>query len=525
MQTKKAEISQMSGFQANHDPQWNLLVLSDLHLGDQLPGESRERVEWNASFVSHHFSAFLEHYTEHREQNKPWRLLIAGDMIDFMRTHVTHNVNPDVSKDSSTQWHLPNHRIEGSLQKLKQVFHLHPKAFECLGQFIVRGNEVVLITGNHDAELNWIEIQESFRENMFTITCSEQLHCDREVFYQRIRFMPWFYYEPERIYVEHGHLYDQYCNIENFLTLEDTEEEAEKTILSFSHFMTHYQFRSEQAFSGLPLEHLDQWTPLQMAQWLIKRPTQQKLQITVQIVSMIFCLVRTAWNARFRQASALPPQKKQRVFRQIAHQQELPVEAIEPLQQFITVPLHTRFFDTIQALYLDRISLMGITVFLVLVALVAPWAAHWRAALLTVTATGFVATYSRLAKRHPVAGSAPALLGAAYRISSYVNAPLIVFGHSHQFERRWLCENQLYVNIGSWLPPSPSDGAEYKTVEELTELPHTPPMEMPSVTNFETPYLIVTTDKNKHTTSIGRWSHQGSPTLQPLAPQSTETCS
>lgn len=514
----------MSESRQKHAPaKWNLLVLSDLHLGDQLPGESRERVQWNADVLSHHLCGFLDHHAANRKNGLPWRLLIAGDMIDFMRIHIPLEENQASPGSDRTEWYLPPNTVEGALQKLDQVLAIHHNTFAAFSRFLLAGNEVVMITGNHDAELNWIEVQESLREQLYRLSLNEGT-CERAAFYQRVRFMPWFYYEPDRIYVEHGHLYDRYCNIENFLTLQDTDEHPETELLSFSHFATHYQYRSEQAFSGLPLEHLDQWTGMQMLRWLLTRPTRQKIQLATQIIGMIVCLLRTAWNARYRHATALPPQKRQVVFRQIAKEQGLPVEAIEPLQQFIQPPIHAGVFDTIQSLYLDRMALVAGTVFGFLVLLVAPWPVYLRAALMTIAAAGFVAIFGVLSKSHPPAESAQQLLSAAYRIASYLHTPLIVFGHSHELERQWLCSDQLYVNIGTWIPPG--DHHEAGTQEpQPTEmgLPHTPPFAIPSVPVHQTPFLMLTYDGKEQQTVMGYWDNQSAPTFQPLPTQHADS--
>lgn len=510
----------MSGYGFSPDPEWNLLVLSDLHLGDQLPGEDRTRVQWNADFISHHFCAFLDYYARHRVDDRPWRLLLAGDMIDFMRINIPADESEDQaprSQPSNEQeaWHLPPGDIQGALQKVEQVFTIHQRTFQKLGQFLMHGHEVIMITGNHDAELNWIEVQEAIREQLFQLTLGggEQAEPHKHVFEEKLRFLPWFYYEPDRIYVEHGHMYDRYCNIEDFLAL--NESQAPDEILSFSHLLTQYQFRSEEAFSGLPLEHIDEWTAGDMLSWLLSRPTRQKWLLFVHITSLVWALVRTAWSSHYRRASALPHHCRQQALRRIAHEQGLPVEAIEPLQRFITVPIHARLFDTIQSLYLDRVALVGLTVFFMLVGLVAPWSAFSRAAFLTLIATCFVGAFSYLSKRHPATQAAPALLSAAYRISSYLRAPLIVFGHSHQFARKWLHQSQLYINLGSWVP-SELVSEEWLTPplpQDTEALPHTPPFGLSSVPSFETTFIMLTTDQGKHSVFVGQWQSQGGPPL------------
>src|SRR6185436_1448078 len=62
----------------------NLLVVSDLHFGEELlPGAGHERrraVELGAAA----FCEFLAYYTARRSGGRPWRLVINGDCFDFM---------------------------------------------------------------------------------------------------------------------------------------------------------------------------------------------------------------------------------------------------------------------------------------------------------------------------------------------------------------------------------------------------------------------------------------------------------
>src|SRR5262249_28224247 len=67
------------------DLEKNILVISDLHLGEDLrPGVA------NVSYLRHlvklerELESFLGHYAEHRIGDRPWRLVVNGDMVDFM---------------------------------------------------------------------------------------------------------------------------------------------------------------------------------------------------------------------------------------------------------------------------------------------------------------------------------------------------------------------------------------------------------------------------------------------------------
>src|SRR3954464_7880251 len=63
----------------------NILVISDLHLGEDLrPGGANVSYLRHLATLERELEKFLAHYTEHRLDGRPWRLVVNGDMVDFM---------------------------------------------------------------------------------------------------------------------------------------------------------------------------------------------------------------------------------------------------------------------------------------------------------------------------------------------------------------------------------------------------------------------------------------------------------
>src|SRR5689334_15780193 len=62
----------------------NILVVSDLHFGEELlPGASEERRD-AVALGAQAFRDFLRYHAVRRIGGRPWRLVIAGDLFDFM---------------------------------------------------------------------------------------------------------------------------------------------------------------------------------------------------------------------------------------------------------------------------------------------------------------------------------------------------------------------------------------------------------------------------------------------------------
>lgn len=503
---------------------WNLLILSDLHLGEQAPGEDRQQVQLRADAQAHHFGEFLLHHSRHTEQGRPWRLVIAGDMIDFMRIHVptappspkakTRLFSaPEISNPATTLWIYPPHDLEGTLAKLEQLFVLHRKTFSHLAHFLLEGHEVYMITGNHDAELDWPEVQDAFRDHLKTIASQDYPHRSlaalQEQLQEQLIFCPRFYYEPERVYIEHGHFYDGYCNpTESSLsphpnTDQDHTISSYKQLSSFTHTLNDFQYNNPDAFHTLPMHHIDQWSAMDILGWFLRRPLRQQYLLCCTFLHMTLKLIWMAWSSSFRQILNVPVDTRKQAIQQWAEDHNLPIEAVEPLQKFVTPPLHTRLFDTVQALYLDRMFLMAITPLIMTTIFVSPWTPEFKATLATGFTVAFVATFQYLSLRRPVSETIPMLFSAAMKISAYLETPLVIMAHSHNFEQRELRDGQLYINLGAWTVP--------ETLLTETRTPHTntqthPTTPTSSLPVFETPYLVISTTKPPHHFKIGTWS-------------------
>src|SRR5688572_26778137 len=72
----------------------NILVISDLHLGDDLRPGSASRPGQLATLAGE-LVAFLAHYSTHRLGGRPWRLVVNGDLVDFMSMRIM----PDAASD------------------------------------------------------------------------------------------------------------------------------------------------------------------------------------------------------------------------------------------------------------------------------------------------------------------------------------------------------------------------------------------------------------------------------------------
>jgi UDP-2,3-diacylglucosamine pyrophosphatase LpxH len=168
------------------------VVVSDLHLG---PGTSDPRFAGIEDFyVEPEWHAFLER----QAAAGPTDLVIAGDFIEFWQIAAALHALPErtaalqpgagpiLAADQSF-----------SVVAAKLVIDAHRSVFRDLGTFLAAGDHrVILLAGNHDADLLWPKVQ---------------LHVARAIAPadpSRLLFVAAAAYEHGGIHVEHGHAYD-----------------------------------------------------------------------------------------------------------------------------------------------------------------------------------------------------------------------------------------------------------------------------------------------------------------------------
>ena len=195
----------------------NLLIISDLHLGEDIrPGQAgslRHLVKLERELV-----AFLSHYTNERLGDRPWRLIINGDMVDFLGVCLLPGQGDVSAQGHSAEesvWGLGSHP-RAARAKMERVLERHAGVFRSLAAFVAAGNDLDIVVGNHDVEFHWPIVQETFKRGVARLTPEGGTRGEAQVA-SAIRFHPWFYFEENVAWVEHGHQYDGYCSFDYVL--------------------------------------------------------------------------------------------------------------------------------------------------------------------------------------------------------------------------------------------------------------------------------------------------------------------
>jgi UDP-2,3-diacylglucosamine pyrophosphatase LpxH len=168
------------------------VIVSDMHLG---PGTTDPRFTGVEDFYEHAaWTAFLR-----REAAAgPTDLIINGDFIEFWQIAAALGALPKRGD--------PRQPSSGSVLAADQSFAVtaiglvlaaHRSVFTDLGKFLDGGDyRVIIIAGNHDADLLWPKVQVAIARAVNPRDPS------------RLLFTPGPTYEHRGVHVEHGHAYD-----------------------------------------------------------------------------------------------------------------------------------------------------------------------------------------------------------------------------------------------------------------------------------------------------------------------------
>lgn len=178
-------------------------VVSDLHLCDaEIPNAKHplwKKFKSRDFFFDEDFAEFV-HYVHEQAQGKTAEIILNGDIFDFDSvTSIPPSPAYKVSWLESRRGLDPER--EKSVYKIEAILRDHPVWTEALSWFVREGNHLIFVTGNHDLELCWIDVQKKILE-MLSLTDEER---------RRVRFVEWFYISNRDTLVEHGHQYDPYC--------------------------------------------------------------------------------------------------------------------------------------------------------------------------------------------------------------------------------------------------------------------------------------------------------------------------
>ncbi len=425
----------------------NILVISDLHLGEGIrddDAESRERLVR----VDCELQEFIAFYTDHRRGGRPWRLVVNGDMVDFIAVCLM-----PAKAALLTELHPDDHiyglgtRAHAAAVKMQRVIEHHDDTFRALARFVGRGNELSLVIGNHDAEFHWEAVQ---RQLQAALVARWEEDPERDGYRSSeevaaaIAFFPWFYLEPGVAWIEHGHQYDPYCSFDSVLEPSSDEREIDANVGAAIMRYVANHFASDVA------EHWGKGFWGYVRFWA-GQGVWGGISLLAAYRDMF---LRLAWDWRDRRNHperriARKERNRARLAR-MARGARIPIGVLQRLLALHRAPVITDLDRIVRAIMLDRLLLFFATPLILAAPFVTvPWAWIPGAALLTLAI--FVALLHVAAREREPVDPRAQLLKVSGLIRKIASVPIVVFGHSHQATAQG-SDGAMYFNTGTWMP-------------------------------------------------------------------------
>ncbi len=427
------------------DPTANLLVVSDLHFGEELlPGASLERtraIELGATA----FREFVRHHTTRRLNSRPWRLVIAGDLFDFMSVVIPGTKErPAKTRDERT--HGLGRSAKTGVLRMRAICEQHRPLLTDLAKFAAAGHYVDIVVGNHDVELLAPEVAAELKDHLAIAGrgSSPTLVDKTEAMLARIRIVPWFVYIPGVAWIEHGHVYDEGCSFEFNLAPMDPKDG--NLIFNADYAAVRYL---GSAVPDLDPHGIESWGFWGYMQYTLGSGLKSGSRLWLAYARFVGSLFR----ARRLHHSIKRRDRRRREHRarlaEVAQEGGISLHTASAIDRLSRAPLTASIRRLGRLMMLDRFGLvLGVLVASIaaLIALSFPWS------LLAIAASiGAAAGISHWLGTHLVTNQLP-MRAVPQRIRKQVDAPVVVFGHTH--DPRWqpLRGGGLYVNSGTWLP-------------------------------------------------------------------------
>jgi UDP-2,3-diacylglucosamine pyrophosphatase LpxH len=413
----------------------NILVVSDLHFGEELlPGATTERRN-AVELGGQAFRDFLRYHAQRRLGGRPWRLVIAGDLFDFMSVVVPSTREVPAKSGDERRFGLDRGTRAG-VSRMQRICASHRSLLGEMVRFAAAGHFIDIIVGNHDLELLEADVVAELMHQLRAAGAD-----DRSA--PRIRVVPWFVYQPGVAWIEHGHVYDEGCSAEFNLAPNDKDG---RLIANADYAATRYLAMAIPEIDPHGIEEWSFWGFMRYG-WDIGIRSFGTLWAAYARFS-VSMLKSHAAHRSFKGRDVRRRLHRERM-RGIADDTGVELDTLSAIDRLARTPMTLSFRRLGRMLMLDRFgTYCGAFVALFLLWVLAPIVV----ALLgtAVVVAGAVALQLWLGQHH-VASQLP-MRAIPQRIKKHVDAPVIVFGHTH--DPRWqpLRSGGLYVNCGTWLP-------------------------------------------------------------------------
>ncbi|HET6343888.1 MAG TPA: hypothetical protein VFH51_03100, partial [Myxococcota bacterium] len=394
-----------------------------------------------------------------------FKLIFNGDTFDLLR------IEPDPQQMPATKQERrfgPAHTPAQAARTVAQIMQGHPGFVRGVAQVLNAGFEVIMLPGNHDIEVQWEPVQQEIRKAVMDKIKERYGEAAMQTAQPLLRFEPWFYHEPGRVWIEHGCQYDpensfRYLLRGNLAHLPDNLHEMEHD-MPLGNFFQRYLYN---AFGHITFIVPSTRANLRYVKWLMLHEPQILLRVAFVHLPFVFQVLRRLQQQADKVTRRALQQAHDGTLAEVADKSGLGLRllAIDQLKE-----VRADAVTAMRSLGWQIFKLIGsVTLFTLLVAGlwflgfysinelrlgVGPKALLFLFMdfLIAATTAGGV-LYATLGNAADV--SPRPLRRAAQRIAAILDTPIVSFGHSHD-EELWRLERPSggpgwYCNTGTWI--------------------------------------------------------------------------
>jgi len=427
----------------------SLLVFSDVHLGSDL-NDSGPSVPRSAA-IDRDLAALLEHYRKTPPPAGRWRLVIAGDFVDFVGMSVDPRADDELATElteAERAFGLGGAEDHVRL-KLRRAVARHPDVFEQLAAFVSEGNALTFVSGNHDLEMYWDSVKEDLRA---LLTRGD---ARREDVAARVDFEPWFFHREGLVYIEHGHQLDPFCATP-FVFAPLSPVDPRRVLQSLSDTLLRYIVRRTPGMREYGHENRGLASYISWGLMLGARGTAR---LFARFFGAVFMLREIAAAYDGPHGVRIREEHERRLVEH-AREKAVPESRLREALALHVEPIGRTPRGVLASVMLDRLSV--VTVMIVLLGSTAAFrsalaghALHVAIALVAVWAILHVV----LSRGRPDVDPAALMSIRAHDLAKLFPSSFIVMGHTHVPTTKPLDDETVYVNLGSWAEeePDPTD--------------------------------------------------------------------
>lgn len=420
----------------------SLIVLSDVHLGCDLDdAEGVERLSARTPEVDVDLVALLDHYAAEPPASGSWRLVIDGDLLDFLRSRVHGKRAADEPPFGTPLTDEERrHGLGGApahaAHKVDAVADRHPEVFAAFQRFVARGHAITIIRGNHDVDLHWEVVQERVRA---------RIAGDDRALGARVAFSPWFVYREGLAYIEHGQQYDELCATNNLLAPLHPVD-TQRTEPGMCDVLNRFVVRPSP---GL-WEYGHEGRGVLSFIWFgVRLGVFEGARVLLRFLRAVRALFDLRAAQRAPAAADVRRLHDERV-RALALENDWAEPRLRALLGLQAEPITRTAFGILSCMVLDRVAL---ALALLPISLLSTFFGFWSMRFMIAGLLGIAAwiyghrALSRLRRRD----MSELLEDRAGDVAAITEVPFVVMGHTHAPRRVELARGgATYVNLGSW---------------------------------------------------------------------------